>query len=387
MTTPTPAHGHGWVSWAPGRVNLIGEHIDYHGLPVLPMALQRGVRITFRPRPDGEVLLTNADSEFPTRRFHLDPGMEPWSIGDWGNYLKAGALTVLRQHGVRRGIEGEVAADLPPAAGLSSSSALVVAVANALLHANGVEADSLELADALARGEHFVGTAGGGMDQAASLSGVAGHAIRIGFDPLAVEAVPLPRDWVVLIAHSGIRAEKSGGAQAAYNHRRAASSQALGELSKAVLGEVAPTSELLARVASSRLLGLCRELPRPGGAWAAHALSEAVRVDEAVAALRASDLERFGRLLNDSHTSLRDVYEVSHPRLDSLVEAALESGAAGARLTGAGFGGCMLAVCHRQQRQEVERALRDAQEAMDPSPSLPPFAAEPGHGARVIPAS
>ncbi len=373
------------VSWAPGRVNLIGEHIDYHDLPVLPMALQRGVRIVFRRRRDGEVVLANTDAEFEPRRFALDSGLSPWATGDWGNYLKAGALTVLRLYGVEHGIEGEVSSDLPPAAGLSSSSALVVAVANALLHANGVRAEPLDLAEALARGEQFVGTAGGGMDQAASLTGVAGHAIRIAFRPLMVSRVPFPEDWVVLVAHTGVRAEKSGGAQAAYNERRAESTRALKELSRRMAGEVLPPSALLERFDSGILLERCAGLAAPGGPWAAHALSEAVRVDQAVDALRDADLMRFGRLLNESHRSLRDVYGVSHPRLDSLVEAAVEAGAAGARLSGAGFGGCMLAVTHRDLAGRVEAALEEAQAAMDPKPGLPPFVAQPGDGARVIP--
>ena len=183
------------ISWAPGRVNLIGEHIDYHGLPVLPMALRRGVRIAFRAREDHQVVLSNADPEFPDRTFVLERGLTPGPLGDWGNYLKAGALTVLERYGADRGIDGEVSSDLPPAAGLSSSSALVVAVAKALLDASALQADRLELADVLAKGERFVGTAGGGMDQAASLSGVAGCAIRIAFDPLTVEQVPFPREW------------------------------------------------------------------------------------------------------------------------------------------------------------------------------------------------
>lgn len=380
----TSPDGEERVAWAPGRVNLVGEHIDYHGLSVLPMALRRGVRLRFRPIRERRVVLTNSDPAFPPRDFPLDGALEPGPPGDWGNYLMAGALTVLQSHGVETGIEGEVNSDLPPAAGLSSSSALVVATALALLNANGKRWDPLELADALAQGERFVGTAGGGMDQAASLNGVEGHALRISFGPLAVEPVPFPSDWTVLVAHSGVRAEKSGPAQVAYNQRREGSARALTELSLAVAGEVVAPVRLLEAHPLEELVERCRAVPGPGGSWAVHALTEAGRVASAVEALGGGDLAAFGSLLDASHASLRDVYGVSHPRLDALVEAAREAGAAGARLTGAGFGGCVLAVCRSGAAEGVLEGLARAQAAMDPPPELAPFRARPGGGARIL---
>lgn len=372
------------VSFAPGRVNLIGEHIDYHGLPVLPMALQRGIRIEFAARRDDVVVLRNADPRFGERRFTVAPDLAPGPPGDWGNYAMAAAVTVASRYGARTGLEGTLSSDLPPAAGLSSSSALVVAVARALLHAQGLSPDPVELAEALAEGERFVGTAGGGMDQAASLLGVAGHAMEIFFRPLEARPVPFPGDWAVLVAHTGVSAEKSGGAQEAYNRRRAESAAALASLADAMGDPGASPRSLIRRHGAASLLSRCRGMEGEGARWAGHALSEALRVDEAVYALRGGDLEAFGSLLNASHTSLRDVYEVSHPRLDALVDAARAAGAAGARLTGAGFGGCMLAVCREELADAVRDGLAAAQRRMDPAPTLPPFRARPGGGASVM---
>lgn len=371
------------VSFAPGRVNLIGEHIDYHDLPVLPMALERGVRLEFAPRQDRRVVLRNADPAFGEREFRVEPGLKPGAPGDWGNYAMAAAVTVAERFGASVGIEGVLSSDLPPAAGLSSSSALVVAVARALLHAAGLERDPLELAEALAEGERFVGTAGGGMDQAASLLGKAGHALEIAFHPLSAVAVPFPGDWSVAVAHSGVSAEKSGGAQEAYNLRRRESATALAALARHMGDPGASPRRLLEAHGPGPLVERCGRMEGAGARWASHALEEAARVDQAVTALQDRDLARFGRLLDASHASLRDIYAVSHPRLDRLVDAARAAGAAGARLTGAGFGGCMLAVCRRVEVDRVVEALREAQAAMDPVPGLAPFEARPGNGARV----
>ncbi len=373
------------LSFAPGRVNLIGEHIDYHALPVLPMALERGVRIRFRPRDDDRIVLRNADPAFPSREFRMAPGLAPGPGGDWGNYARAAAVTALETFRCRRGIEGEVASDLPPAAGLSSSSALMVAMCQALIHADGREIPPLVLAEAAAEGERFVGTAGGGMDQAASLLGRAGHALKIDFAPLAAEAVPMLPEWRVVVAHTGVRAEKSGGAQEAYNARRSETTAGLARIAEAVGSPGATPRELLAQRPLVELLAAAGRLETPVDAWVRHILDEAVRVDEAVAALRAADLPAFGMLLNASHVSLRELYEVSHPRLDALVEAAVAGGAAGARLTGAGFGGCMLAVCDERAVEAVLTALTERQAEFEPRPELPPFLATPGPGAAVRP--
>src|SRR3954469_21590330 len=157
-----PMAREGFVVAAPGRVNLIGEHIDYHGLPVLPIALQRRVRVWFQPRADRRIQAVSGS--YGAREFDRTDDLAPVARGDWENYLRAAARvarTFLSDGGV--GIDAEIASDLPAAAGLSSSSALIVAVTLALLHANGCRPTFEELMEVLPDGEQFVGTRGGGM--------------------------------------------------------------------------------------------------------------------------------------------------------------------------------------------------------------------------------
>jgi galactokinase len=314
--------------WAPGRVNLIGEHIDYHGFPVLPMALRQRVEVTFEARSDG---LIRAWSEpYGEREFEWRDGLEPIAAGDWENYLRAAAMAVARKWGVGRGIDATVTSDLPSAAGLSSSSALIVALTLALLRANGWSASFEELMEILPEGEQFVGTRGGGMDHAAVLASRAGYASLVSFQPIVVRHVPIPDDWAFLVADSGMRAEKSGAARERYNAVRNS----------------------------------------PGAA--AHVAGESARVGAAVAAMEAGDAEVFGQLMLESHASLRDGLRVSHPELDRIVECATKAGAFGARLTGAGFGGSVVALCKREDAAAVRDALDDRWRV---------FEAEPGDGA------
>ena len=203
----------GWVVRAPGRVNLIGEHTDYNDLPVLPMAIQREVRIVCSARTDGRVRLVNAAARFGRREFELAAEIAPFERGDWGNYAKAAAQALARERGAQRGFDAVVEGDVPPAAGLSSSSALVVACGLALAAVNEVASEPLAFAELMARGERYVGTNSGGMDQAICLAGEAGHAAKIDFHPLRAEALPVPSDWRFLVAHSLVLADKSGAAR------------------------------------------------------------------------------------------------------------------------------------------------------------------------------
>jgi galactokinase len=330
---------------APGRVNLIGEHIDYHGLPVLPIALDRRVRVAFRRRDDRRI---RAVSEpYGERGFEWTDDLAPVARGDWENYLRA-AARVARTFlpADARGIDAEITSDLPAAAGLSSSSALIVAVTLGLLRANGYNPTFEELMEVLPDGEQFVGTRGGGMDHAASLGSRAGCASLIGFNPVTVRHVPIPRDWTVLVANSGVRAEKSGPAREEYNARRNATVSAR---EKAGRGE-----------ALTDLESFVYE----------HVTGEARRVSEAVCAMERGDIAAFGRALVESHASLRDRLRVSLPQLDELVGTAMDGGALGARLTGAGFGGCVVVLTRRADADRVAGHFR-----------VPVFEARPSDGA------
>src|SRR5881296_4032952 len=216
---PPSSAGPVHVVRAPGRVNLIGEHIDYCGLPVLPMALRQSVRIAFQPRSDRETRLVNRDSRFVPSAFAVSESIPPAPAGDWGNYARAAARALAQRFPDLRGVNALVDSDLPIAAGLSSSSALVVAMALALMHANRVTVPSLELMELLGRGERYVGTAGGGMDQAIILGARAGCASRIDFHPLRLTPTAVPTGWQFIVAWSLLHAEKSGAARQAYNER------------------------------------------------------------------------------------------------------------------------------------------------------------------------
>ncbi len=334
------------VAFAPGRVNLIGEHIDYHGGPVLPAALRRGITVAWAPRSDSTVRAMSASEEraYPAVTFDLRAIGSAERDGGWGNYLKAAAIDLLGVQDL--GVDLLVTSDLPEASGLSSSSALVVAAGLAMLDANHrlgplTDARRLDLAARFAQAERYVGTAGGGMDQAASLGGHDGCAIRIGFGPLSWRAIPFPPDLRLIVAHTGVRAEKSGEAQARYNEIRASTQPEVAE----------------------------------------HVRTEIERVGLFERALMAGDAERCGALMDASHASLRDRLRVGHAALDELVAVARKAGAAGARMTGAGFGGSIVALAKVAESKSVIDALRQAQQRMPNA--QPAFIAHPGPGADV----
>lgn len=334
----------------PGRVNLIGEHIDYHGLAVLPMALDRRVEAEWTAR--GDSLVAAASEGFEPREFALDRPIEPWPAGDWGNYVKAGAAAALQKWRLERGAELHVRSSLPVAAGLSSSTALMTACTLALLEANGIRAGFQELMEVLPEGEYFVGTRGGGMDHAAVLGAREGCALLVEFDPVRIEPVRVPRGWVFFVADSGVKAEKSAARKAEYNERRFAGQRAAEMLGFAGIREAITErgARDLLTLAAERLSGMEQRC-------FLHAVSEAARVADAVAAMREGNAERFGQRLNESHESLRDLLRVSCTELDRLVEAARASGALGARLTGAGFGGAAVVFCLEEQAGRVAAGI------------------------------
>lgn len=354
----------------PGRVNLLGEHIDYHDLDVLPMALDRGIEVRFTPRRDGVVRLENADPCFEAVEVPVRTELRYDAPGHWGNYVRAAVTSVAAlapERGRAReaafgGFDGVVSADLPTAAGLSSSSALVVAVARALLQTHLDPAWTppapAQLAELLAAGERYVGTAGGGMDQAATLGGEPGRVMRVSFAPVRWIDRPLPAAWAVIVAHTGVRAEKSGGAREAYNALRARGEFARDTLA-ALLGTAQTYAALRAAASTSDLLArAAHHLDPESAAVAAHVLTEADRVDAGWTAVETVDRAAFGAAMTASHHSLTERAGVGHPRLDALVRTARDAGADGARLTGAGFGGSIVALVGEDRADAVLDALR-----------------------------
>ena len=348
-----------FLAEAPGRVNLIGEHTDYNGLPVFPMAVQRRFRMLFRARTDATVRLATMDG-YAERSFEIAAEIEPFAQGDWGNYVKAPAQILARRYGRLRGMDMLLHSDIPVAAGLSSSSALVVGSGLAMLAANGIEAAFEELVELFPEGERYVGTRGGAMDHTVCLAGMAGHALKIDFSPFAIHPTAVPEDWRFVVGHSLVRAEKSREVKEQYNERREA-------CRKAFQVPQPPLSEVEERRYR-------------------HVIGEAARVEQAREAMCAGEMENFGRLMNASHASLRDDFEVSHPEVDALVEAFLAAGAVGARVTGAGFGGCVVALCRREETARVMAGVEAGFYAARPARGN--FAeylleAEPSAGARV----
>jgi galactokinase len=311
----------------PGRVNLIGEHTDYNGGLALPFAIDRGVTVSAQAREDGEVLARALDvGEEDT--FALEA---PQPAEGWRAFVR-GTVAELRAAGYAlRPATLTISGDLDQGSGLSSSAALETALSLALLAVSGERepADRRELARLCSRVENeWVGAQTGLLDQLASLCGEPGQAIRIDFATLAIDPVPLELgDWKLVTLDSGAPHVHAGSG---YNERRAECEEACARLGIETLSEADPEA-----VAT---------LPSPLRERAEHVLSENARVDAMVAALHARDLAAAGRLLDASHASLRDLYDVSVPEVERTVRRLHDAGAAGARLVGGGFGGAVLAL-------------------------------------------
>jgi galactokinase len=251
--------------------------------------------------------------------------------------------------------------------------------------------ERLELAELLAEAEHYVGTRGGGMDQAICLAARRGSASRIDFNPLRLTAHPIPPEWNFIVAFSLVQAQKSGEARKTYNARTRECHEALKQVTETlgIADKVDSYRGLLRRrrtrdvlkAAEAALDGIPMRRFR-------HVVSEAERVGKAEEALAAYDLRGFGRLMRASHASLCDDFEVSSPELDELVDIATRAGAAGARLTGAGLGGCVVALCTQERADKVLKRLKnrfyDTREYEGPLEDLL-FVAAPSGGAEVHP--
>jgi galactokinase len=314
---------------APGRVNLIGDHTDYNDGFVLPIAIDLECVVRGRPRPDLNVRLRSLDLEGPGVDVAADGSDDPSVVEPtWGRYA-AGVLRVLAERGRPAvGLEAAVSSTVPIGAGLSSSAALEVALALALCDAAAFELPSVELARACQEAELVAtGVPCGIMDQLTALAGAEGHALLVDCRSLEIETVRLPDELAVVVVHSGV---ERALATSAYAERRASCEAAALRLGLRALRD-ATTEQVV-------------DNPR-----ARHVVSENARVLEAATALASGDVSTLGRLLHESHASLRDDFEVSTPELDALVAALEDAGAVGARLTGAGFGGCVVALTQRDE--------------------------------------
>jgi galactokinase len=308
---------------APGRVNLIGGQVDYHEGWVVSMAIDRDVVVTAHPRPDGRISARSHDLDGVVDVAADGRGDPRAVVPAWGRAV-AGVAYVLADLGrAAVGADLEVTSTVPIGGGLSSSAAFEVAVALALCDVAGFELDPLSLALAAQRSEHVAtGVPCGTQDQLSSVFGRAGHSLLIDCRTLDIEPLPLPESLRVLVVHSGVprTLERSPYAQ------RRAESIAVGE-------------RLGVRALRDATFEQVRDDPR-----GRHAVTEMERVRAFGDALRAGDASALGPLMLASHASSRDDMDVSIPELDVLVESLVDAGAHGARLTGAGFGGCVVAL-------------------------------------------
>jgi galactokinase len=316
---------------APGRVNLIGEHTDYNGGLVLPVAIDLEIRIAFIETDDRVVDLTRLDDG---TRSSFDLDRIPAPSGGWIDYV-AGTAQALSQVNLEiRGIRGVVATTLPPNAGLSSSAAIESAAAVALLGEAIGGVDRMAIAQICQQAENvYVGVRCGLLDQFAVAFGIAGGALLLDCSTLHWEPVSLPDDMALVICHTGSTRRLSSSA---YNSRRAECETAVAEFAR-----TDPSVTSLRDISLEMVESAADRLDPVVARRVRHVIGENSRVAAVVNALRARDFDAIGKLFRASHESLRDLFEVSSPELDALVEIARSvDGVIGSRMTGAGFGGC-----------------------------------------------
>jgi galactokinase len=350
---------------APGRVNLIGEHTDYNMGFALSIALPQRTVVTFTPS-DADVLTVRSDREKATARVPLDSA--PGDVIGWAAYV-AGVVWALRRAG-HRVIGGDMAIEstVEVGSGLGSSAALECAVLGAMLNAAGTHLDRIEQAKVAQAAENeYVGAPTGLLDQLASLFGEQRTAMLIDFRELSVRPVPFDPDGsgvALLMIDSHAPHRHAGGEYAA---RRVSCERASADIGVASLRDVQTVSRL-------------DQAADPVDARRArHVLTENQRVLDFVAALGESDFDEAGRILTASQASMRDDFEITTAHIDLIADTAVRAGALGARMTGGGFGGCVIALVSVDNVEEVENSVRHAViDAGYPEPTITRTYAGPG---------
>ncbi|SET87901.1 galactokinase [Paenibacillus sp. NFR01] len=338
------------VFYAPGRVNLIGEHLDYNGGYVLPAALEFGTFLFVRPRSDSKVQFASTNLPYEAS---LDLSEIGNKSGEWIDY-PVGVLVELAkkdlklQHGYDLLFHG----DIPNGSGLSSSASIEVVTAFAFLTLLGGDTDTVEIALLSQRVENqYVGVNSGIMDQFAVANGKRDHAILLMCDTLEYSLIPFVTGSYKLVI--GNTNKKRGLVDSKYNERRSQCDEAL-----AILKQEVPELSYLAELKPEQFeIHKDKITDETVRRRAKHVVEENQRVLDSVEVLKANNLKQFGQYMNDSHVSLRDLYEVSCLELDVMVEEAQKiPGTLGARMTGAGFGGCTVSLVHED---DVERFISE----------------------------
>ncbi len=367
-----------FIARAPGRVNLIGEHTDYNGGLVLPIAIDRQIRICFAPRDDQTINLLSSNFN-QNASFSLELPLSKQNKYFWVNYVKGIADVLQRSRYQTRGFDGLVYGNIPIASGLSSSAALEVATVLAFIRLSGQSPlKPLEVAKLAQQAENeFVGVNCGLMDQFISASAIKGCALKISCDTMVFTPIEIPADLAIVVANTKLNRSLAGSA---YNHRRAECEQALASIKSRLSNRF--EIETMNDVSIEAVAAAQDFLPPSLFRRIKHVATENQRVAAAVEALADGDLSSLGQLFNASHNSLRDDYEVSSKGLDqvtSLMRAT--AGCYGARLTGAGFGGCAIAAVEASKVDRFISQLTQVSTALEPTPEV--FLTRPVAGASV----
>ena len=387
-----------FVAVAPGRVNVIGEHVDYNGGWVLPAAIERYMVMAVRPNGTDQVRLASVN--FPERSEFSTDQLSPDNGRDWGRYIR-GVMAGLKAAGhPLQGFDALVESTVPVGGGLSSSAALEAATGLALLAMAGETMDRFALAKLCQTAEHeYAGVPCGIMDQAAVLNCQEGHLLFLDCENETFEQAPFDApDWRLMIINSGVAHELADGE---YAKRRAACHQAAEKLEVTSLRQVpekarnslvppvdiredADRVTLQADLPGVDKAGLDLQIDKNMVRAVRHNVTENDRTHKTVKALAAGDIKLAGQLLNASHASLRDDYRVSCEELDFIAATAQKlDGVAGCRMTGGGFGGSCIALVHKDAAEAVAQSLGTAfEEKFGNAPAI--FLTAAGQGARVV---
>jgi galactokinase len=332
---------------APGRVNLIGEHTDYNDGFVLPCAINYVTLVAVTPRSDDQVTVIAADYDEQANTFKLEPDLPYDRTMPWSNYVRGVAWGLIRRGYPLRGANMVISGNVPRAAGLSSSASLEVVVGAALARISGLDIDRKTIALNGQQAENdFVGMKCGIMDQFISALGEKDHALLIDCRSLDYQAILIPAGTAIIIANSNV---KRGLVDSEYNTRRRECEAAAAHFGVPALRDVSPDVFALHQ----------DELDETVAKRARHVITENARTEAAAAALSRGDLTEMGRLMAESHASMRDDFEITVPPVDALVEIMAEviGSAGGARMTGGGFGGCVVGLAPEMLAPEVEAAI------------------------------
>ncbi|MCL4529411.1 MAG: galactokinase [Chloroflexi bacterium] len=348
----TPA----FIARAPGRVNLLGEHVDYNDGFVLPAAIDRATYIAFSPSGSDRSTIVAADFNNETTSFTLKSISSKSSFDDlplagWAKYPAGVAWSLMEKGLVVNGMNAVFASDVPRGAGLSSSASVELTFGVAWMNLGGWKISPMDLALLCQRAENqYVGVNCGIMDQFASACGETDRLMLLDCRSLEYRSLPLPQDIAIVIADTSVRRSLVGSA---YNDRRAACEEAV-----LVLREDLPGIKALRDVSVDDFYRLCSKLRKDVEKRARHIVEEIERTKQAIRLLENGNVREFGRLMNECHVSLRDLYEVSCPELDAMARIAQSlEGCYGARLTGAGFGGCTVNLVAREKVNDFVKAL------------------------------